>query len=265
METLMRSTIARTACVLALSTGTGCADIYFTYAEDAALPILVQDVGSACETDDPVYTEIARVHVEQQGSECIITADALVRAIEYQDIVDSLNGVPLDQAEWIDGGICWRAAEEGDGTLAYEKCDYGPNVQASWRLAGDEDWLPDPQFPPNASADLSLSYYPGPAESLDDVSGQDPGMTFSTSGQTFPLGEVVFSSNEFYGPFEQAVPDDLYSLAHARVDVPMSDIAEFTQHEYEIDFSYQMYVQGYVEKQSLFELLLDSLFGGGSD
>jgi hypothetical protein len=261
MELDMNATMVRTACVLALSTGTGCADIYFTYAEDALLPVPIQDIGSECETDDPVDTEMARAHVEQDGDTCVITADVLVRAIEYQDVVDSLDGINVEEAEWLDGGICWGEATEGDGTLPHEKCDYGPSIAATWRLVGEEAWLPDPEFPPQATADLAVSYYPGPLDTLDDIDERDPAMVFSTNGANFPGGVVSFDHPEFFDAFETAVPDDLYSVVHARVEVPMTDIAAFAEHEYQMEFAYQMYVQGLIEGAPLFDGLFDWLFG----
>ncbi len=144
---------------------------------------------------------------------------------------------------------------------AYEKCDYGPRVTASWRLVGESAWSANPEFPANATAEISLAYYPGPVDSLDDVGGNDPAMVFSTSGQDFPLGEVDFDHFAFFAPFAEAVPDDLYSVAHASVQVPMTDIAAFAEHEYKVDFAYQMYVQGALEEENFLALFFDSLFG----
>jgi hypothetical protein len=262
MEMHMNRFFFRAACVLALSTSPGCADVYFSYVEDASLPMLVQDVGTMCDGDD-VDEDIARVRVEQVGSDCVITADALVRVIEYQDVIDSLSGIALEDADWSDGGICTEPAQEDDVDEPWEKCDYGPMVTASWRPAGEDEWEPDPEFPAQATADIALSYYAGPVDSLDDVGGADPALTFSTSGQTFPTGGVEPVHAEFFDAFADAVPEDLYSVAHARVQVPMSDIAAFAEHEYRIEFAYQMYVQGVLQEQNMLELLFESLFGGG--
>jgi len=265
MKTFMDHTIVRIACALALSTTAGCADFYFSYVEDSVLPILVKDIGSECETDDPVDTDIARAHVEQDGDVCVMTADVLVRAIEYADLEDSLKSIDLQSPDtyWDHGGICWRPAAEEDEGAPYEKCDFGPNVQAEWRLVGEDAWSSDPDFPDQATAALEIAYYPGPVATLDDVSGASPAMVFTTSGQDFPFGPVTLDDSKFFDPFQDAVgpaEGDLYSVVHAHVEVPMSVIADFTEHEYRISFAYQMYVQGGVENESLLGLLFSGWF-----
>ena len=266
----MNPTFARIACALALSTTAGCADFTFSYVEDAVLEIPVKDIGSACETDDPIDTDIARAHVEQEGDVCVITAAALVRAIEYADVEEGLDAVDLQDegTYWSKGGLCWRAADDADVNQAYEKCDYGPYVQAEWRLAGEDAWSSNPDFPDQATADLDIAYYPGPVATLDDLSGDAlPALLFSTSGQSFPGGPVTFSHDKFFDPFQEAAGDqeDLYSAAHARVEVPMSVIADFSEHEYQITFKYQMYVQVAVTEESFWEIIVESWFGGGDD
>jgi hypothetical protein len=267
MESPMTNPFVRVAAALALAASTGCADFYFSYVEDASLPIVVQDVGAECETDDLVDTDVARVHVQQDGDTCVITADVLVRAIEYADLEESLDTIDLQGpgTYWRAGGMCWREATEGDEEQPYEKCDYGPHVAASWRLVGETEWSPDPEFPAKARAELALEYYPEPVPTLDDASGADAALVFATTGQSFPGGQVTFDHDAFFGPFRDAVgqddPADLYSVARAEVFVPMADIAEFTEHELQIEFAYQMYVQGAVEQESLWELFFGSLFG----
>jgi hypothetical protein len=269
METFMNHTFARAVCALALSATTGCASFDFSYVEDAVLPIVVQDVGSACETDDPVDTDLARVHVEQDGDMCVITGDALVRAIEYDDLAESLDTVDLqgDDTYWDDGGICWQAATDADAGKPYEKCDFRPYVQAEWRLVGEDAWSSNPDFPDQATVVLDIRYYPAssPGRVDEEGDGLPPGMSFDTNGQEFPAGGVGLTHAGFWDPFQEAVgPDqeDLYSFVHARVEVPMSDIADFTEHEYKISFAYQMYVAGSVEHESLLELMFAGLFGG---
>jgi hypothetical protein len=262
METFMNDTFTRIACALALSVTAGCADFYASSVETSEIPILVKDIGSECETDDPVDTEIARVHVEQRGDMCVIEAAALVQAIEYADLEDDFDGIDLegDNVYWEAGGICWRQADESDVDQAYEKCDYGPSVRADWRLAGEEAWSANSDFPNDATADLDISYYPGPMGTLDDVGGATPALFFSTNGDDFPGGPVTFAHNEFFDPFQEAAADqaDLYSAVHAHVEVPMSVISEFTEHEYRISFAYQTYVQVAVTEQSFWEMV----FGG---
>jgi hypothetical protein len=270
METFMNQTFARIACALALSASTGCADFYFSYVEDAKLKVPVEDIGSNCETDDPVDTDIARAHIEQDGDVCVMTADALVLAIEYADLedaVDEITDLAEGQAEWPAGGICWRQAQSQDIGQAYEKCDFGPKVQAEWRLVGEEVYSPNPEFPDDATAWLEIAYYPGPVTTLDDVGGAPPAITFGTSGQEFPNGTVGLNDSNFFDVFRNAVSQeqDVYSVVHAEVEVPMSVVADFTEHEYEITFAYQMYVQGVVLDQSFWEIFFESLFGGGEE
>ena len=266
----MRQTFARIACALALSATTGCADFLFSSVEDAVLEIPVQDIGSACETDDPIDTDTVRAHVEQEGDVCVITAAALVEAIDYADLKDDFDIVDLqdENTYWNKGGICWRPAEDSDAGQAYEKCDFGPYVQAQWRLVGEEAWSSNPDFPDQATAELDISYHPGPVATLDDISSEAlPALLFSTSGQSFPSGPVTYAHDAFFDPFVAATDDqeNLYSAVHARVEVPMSVIAEFAEHEYVISFEYQTYVQVAVTEESFWEIMLEGLFGGGDD
>jgi hypothetical protein len=245
----------------------GCATFYFSYVEDSVLPILVKDVGSKCETDDTVDTDIARGHVEQDGDTCVITGEALVQAIEYADLEDALSTIDLQGPDtfWDEGGICWRSATDLDMGQAYEKCDFGPYVQAEWRLAGEDDdaWTSDPDFPAAATARLEISYYSGPVATLDDVAnGSSPALTFSTSGANFPAGPLTYDHRAFFDAFTSAVDEseeNTWSKVSARVEVPMDDIADFSEHEYRIAFAYQMYVGGGVENESLMELFLRGL------
>ena len=266
-------TLARFACALLLSLTTGCADLDFSYVEDATLPpVEVSDIGSNCETDDPVDESFARVHVEQVGDECVITGAVKVMAVAHSDVVSFLDdmgvepnefsrynpGAP-DATSWWNGGICWRAAVEDDEGSGIEKCDYGPTVDAQWRLVGEESWLPDPELPTAATAEIGVTYLVGEPKTLDAPGDADPGLIYSTNGDSFPAGQVELNHDVFFYTFEDAffVEADIWSLLEARVTVPMSEIATFTEHEYRITFAAQTFAAGNVEGYSF----LGGLFG----
>jgi hypothetical protein len=264
METFMNHTFARIGCALALSSTTGCANLVFSYVQDSVLPIVVQDVGSNCETDDPVDTDIARVHVEQEGDVCVITGDAVVLStIEYADLEESFDAIDLqgENTRWTDGGFCWRPATDSDDGQPYEKCDFGPTVKAEWRRVGDDAWMSDPEFPAAGTADVEIAYHHGSIDKIEYLVGLSRALAFSTTGANFPAGRVTLDDSEFFDRFNRSVDDeqDLDSVVHARVEVPMSVIAEFTEYEYRISFAYQMYVAGRVENESFWEIFFEGL------
>jgi hypothetical protein len=277
METCMK-TLVRFACAL-LPFATGCADIDFSYVEDATLPpVEVSDIGSNCETDDPVDEANARVHVEQVGDECVITGAVKVMAVAYEDVVSFLDDIGVDPSEfsryspanpegtsWWTGGICWGEAGPDAEGAANEKCDYGPTVDARWRPVGDDAWLPNPELPTQATAEIGVTYVVGEPATLDAAG--DPGLVYTTDGGSFPNGEVTFDHVSFFHAFEDAffAENDVWSLLQARVTCPMSDIATFTAHEYQITFAAQTFAGGNIEGYSLLGGLFEWLGGGGDD
>ena len=272
-------TLARFAGALLLSLATGCADFDFSYVEDATLPPFeVKDIGSNCETDDPVDEENARVHVEQVGDECVITGAVKVMAVAYSDVVGFLDDMGVEPDEfvvyndqdpeatsWWNGGICWLAAGPDEEGTMIEKCDYGPTVNAEWRLVGAETWSPDPEIPTAATAEIGVTYVVGEPKTLDDPG--DPGLVYTTDGGSFPAGQVTFDHPAFFYAFENAFfsEADVWSVLHARTTVPMSEIATFTEHEYRITFAAQTWAAGNIEGYSVLGGLFGWLFGGGDE
>lgn len=270
----MSRTFARTACALALSATTGCADFIFSYADDSDLPPFeVKDIGSDC-TGEPVDEELARGTIERVGDECVITGELAIQAIKHEDVIGFLEDIAVDHddfsrgdAEWALGGICWRAADEFDDGDAYEKCDYGPMVDAEWRPVGASDWSDNPELPDGATAEIAVAFHSWPSTvSLDDAANVAPALVYETNGARFPEGDVYFE-NEFSTPFAEAFDAqlDLWSVLRARFTVPMADLGTFTQNEYRVFFAFQMYEQGAIDEQSLIALWINALFGGGDE
>jgi hypothetical protein len=148
-----------------------------------------------------------------------------------------------------------------------EKCDYGPTVDAKWRLVGESAWSPDPDLPTGATAEITITYFVGEPKTLDEPNSKTPGLSYTTNGASFPAGQVDLEHEEFFYTFQDSFFEeaDVWSLLQARVSVPMADIATFTEHEYQITFASQTFVAGHVAQYSVLEAWMEWLFGGSDE